>query len=185
MVNYIIEFKWVILISSEVMFWLTFIIFLLLRYWFESRGQFIFLYLSIANQFLNIPLAAIDYIYTGQTSAFHFVILIIYIYAILRGPKDMQKLDMYIRNKVLQWKKKRLNRRTASPFPSASFLDSYPKLLRIKIGLHLCLFLGFQLIISTTPHNLVIDRLSSFWTMVVIIDGIWSLTLSFAQKKSE
>ncbi len=173
MVSFIMEYKWHLLISSEIVFWLTFCIFLLLRYWFHSRGQLFFLYISIVNQFLNIPLACLDFVHTGHVSLFQMVILGLYIYAIIRGPIDMVRLDHYIQLKVAKWKSNRSYTRSITV--QYEFISNYPSVLRNKFYLHCGLFIIAQVILVIDIH------FHTFWLIFLIIDGIWALSFHFAK----
>ncbi|MDL4841079.1 hypothetical protein [Aquibacillus rhizosphaerae] len=177
MIDFILEHKWLILVISEILFWLSFIIFLILRYWYNSRIQLFFLGLSIVNQFLNIPLAALDYIYTGHASLFHFIVLFIYGYAILRGPKDMLHLDHYIQKITEKWKNQTPYRGSTiiRSTHTSDFINYYSTMLRKKFYIHLLLFVFFQVILLPFS-NYHLTNLKTVWLFALLIDGLWSMT---------
>ncbi|MCT2534910.1 hypothetical protein NC661_17750 [Aquibacillus koreensis] len=175
MIQYILEYKWIILVGSEILFWLSFIIFLLLRYWYEAKGQVFFLWFSILNQFVNLPLGAIDYIHFRRITLFHIIIVCIYMYAIFRGPKHMLELDKLIKLYTSRWKNKAPYRGSSMVRASAQtdYFRTYSTVLKRKFVVHGCLWFVMQvylLVIQCPPTVFIV------WTCILIIDGLWSFS---------
>ncbi|MRH43690.1 hypothetical protein GH741_13515 [Aquibacillus halophilus] len=176
MIEFIFEYRWLILIGSEVIFWCTFIIFLVLRYLYDSKAQNLFLALSILNQFLNIPLAALDYYNIQRISFFQISVLFIYIYAITRGRKDMYKLDLFILRKVAKIKNNSGRGINCRPLENASGLI-HAKIERQKFYIHLLLYLLTHVFFFfSNPQYSII---SMFWSVFLLIDALWSFSFTF------
>lgn len=105
MTEWIIHYKWYFFIIGEVVFWLTLIGFLVLRYYFElTKWSKWLVFIFILNDLWLVAIGTIDYFYTGKMEKFQFIIIIFVLYALTFGKKDFLRLDQYIRHKVAKWK---------------------------------------------------------------------------------
>jgi hypothetical protein len=101
----LIEYKWVLLFSSELIAWIATFYMFLARYWFESKLLFI-IFAMIAGFTGYVPhivLAAIDYYFTKEVNFFPFVIALILLLGIILTKKYMMKIDQA----VMKWVQKR------------------------------------------------------------------------------
>ncbi|WP_226038192.1 hypothetical protein [Aquibacillus saliphilus] len=179
MTEIIFEYRWLILISSEILFWCTFILFLVLRYLYNSGAQNFFLVISIINQFLNIPLAAFDYYQIRHVSMFQISILLLYIYAITRGRRDIYKLDKLILRNVASIKNNSFRSTVRSPLEHLLSGDIHAKIERRKFYLHLIVYFLAQIFVFSGHQSY--QPINQFWTVFIIIDGLWSLSFTFFQ----
>ncbi|MBM7571136.1 hypothetical protein [Aquibacillus albus] len=173
MIQFIIDHKWYILVLSEVGFWIAFLLFLWLRYWFEARGQLLCLYIAIINQLLTIPLAVVDYMYFGQATWFHLIVIAIYIYAIFRGPIDMRKIDKYIQKVAWEIKNKTPFRYSRSSQTNSSTYYRYFK--RKKFYMHVTLFISVSTTCIITPYHYPV-HLIFLWAILLFIEGSKSIS---------
>ncbi|QKI80926.1 hypothetical protein [Kroppenstedtia eburnea] len=104
MLEWIATHRWWFLIAVEVSFWVLIIGFLVMRYGFGIRSHRVFLWLLALNLLSFLALGIIDYRETGQFSTFQVVVVVALLYSITYGPKDLKRLDRYIRLKMARWK---------------------------------------------------------------------------------
>lgn len=105
MVESILQQKWLFLIFGEVFFSLFITCFLLLRYWFQlNRLSFVFVILILLSDGWLVLLGILDYARTKSISLFQIVTILLILYALTIGKKEMKKLDEQIKRKVAKWK---------------------------------------------------------------------------------
>jgi hypothetical protein len=104
-VDFVLDNKWAFLILAEVIFWVSTLSFLIVRYWFNlKRLSTAFFVLFIVNDLWIATMGYFDYLKTGEFSAYQIIILIVIAYAFLYGKSDFQKLDGFIQRKVANWR---------------------------------------------------------------------------------
>lgn len=103
--DFILDNKWAFLMLAEVIFWVSTLSFLIVRYWFNlNRLSIAFFVLFIVNDLWIATMGYFDYMRTGEFSAYQIIILIVIAYAFLYGKSDSQKLDIFIQRKVAKWR---------------------------------------------------------------------------------
>lgn len=106
--SFLYHHQWLLFFASEGLTWILAVLFLASRYFFSlnrfSLWCLVFVILGNAFQFF---LASIDYYFAGKVSFFQIVIILFVIYASTLGSSDFQRLDKYIKEKVMTWKKNR------------------------------------------------------------------------------
>ena len=86
----------VFLIGAEIVFWLSAIGFFLLRYGFRlKKASFIMGIVLLVNEVFILTLGVVDYYQTGKFSNFQIITVIILLYAVFYGKKDLKKLDIF------------------------------------------------------------------------------------------
>ncbi|MBY6037693.1 hypothetical protein KUV80_13565 [Fictibacillus nanhaiensis] len=103
--DFVLDNKWAFLILAEVIFWVSTLSFLIVRYWFNlKRLSLIFFILFLVNDLWIATMGYFDYLRTGEFSAYQIIILIVIAYAFLYGKSDFRKLDGFIQRKVAKWR---------------------------------------------------------------------------------
>lgn len=103
--DFIVDNKWWLLVTAEVIFWISLVIFFVMRYWFRNKkisGKI--LIITILNELFIAFLAIMDYMETGQFSRFQGVIILIIIYGFTYGKEDFARLDLFIQRYVTKWR---------------------------------------------------------------------------------
>lgn len=101
MIDFIIQYKWLLVIIGEILFFAFAGAFFIIRYWFRQPVVgYIFVILLILNELFLALLAIYDYIQTGEFSSFQVVTAIFYIYLIFEGKKEFTRIDRYFKRKV-------------------------------------------------------------------------------------
>lgn len=105
MVDFILQYKWMFFIIGEIVFWVSIIGFLVLRYVFklEKLSKYLIFVWLLSDVWLLI-IGILDYRKTGEFNTFQIVIVVALIYALTEGKKDLQKLENYIKRKVANWR---------------------------------------------------------------------------------
>lgn len=104
MLEWIASHRWWFFIAVEISFWVLVIGFLVMRYGFGIRSHRVFLWLLALNLLSFLALGIIDFRETGQFSTFQVVVVVALVYSVTYGPKDMKRLDRYMRLKIARWK---------------------------------------------------------------------------------
>ena len=95
----------VFLIGAEIVFWLSAIGFFLLRYGFRlKKASFIMGIVLLVNEVFILTLGVVDYYQTGKFSNFQIITVIILLYAVFYGKKDLKKLDIFAQKLVAKWR---------------------------------------------------------------------------------
>ncbi|MBU8880336.1 hypothetical protein BGM26_15395 [Bacillus sp. FJAT-29790] len=207
MLELISTYKWPLLVSLEVLFWVTFIVFLILKYWFQAKINIIFLVLTVISECFDLPLAVLDYVNTGRFSLFQVVIFISYIYALLFGKNNMRKLDRLIQRKVMVMKERSFPL-VDKQHPLTLAEQNHAMTVRKGFYFHFLIFCIAHLlfiveigITSTSSsyisdflnwlgnyhfqffQNEAINRASSIWRLILIINGIMAVSCSIWPKE--
>lgn len=99
------EYRWYFLIGAEIVFWLSAIGFFLLRYGFRlKKASFIMGIVLLINEVFILTLGVVDYYQTGKFSNFQIITVIILLYAVFYGKKDLKKLDIFAQKLVAKWR---------------------------------------------------------------------------------
>lgn len=103
--EFILDNKWAFFILAEVVFWVSTLSFLVVRYWFNlKRLSAAFFVLLIVNDLWIATMGYFDFLRTAEFSAYQIIILIVIAYAFLYGKSDFRKLDGFIQRKVAKWR---------------------------------------------------------------------------------
>ncbi|MFP3670809.1 hypothetical protein SB717_37630, partial [Priestia sp. SIMBA_032] len=79
--------------------------FFLLRYGFRlKKASFIMGIVLLVNEVFILTLGAVDYYQTGKFSNFQIITVIILLYAVFYGKKDLKKLDIFAQKLVAKWR---------------------------------------------------------------------------------
>ncbi|MCM3574190.1 hypothetical protein M3172_13420 [Mesobacillus subterraneus] len=106
--EFLITYKWLILISFETFAWLATFYMFYARYWLQSHAQFL-IALTLAGLTGYVPhitLGVLDYINTGKISFFIISIITLLIIGATLGKKYIIKIDQSIHQWAIQKKKK-------------------------------------------------------------------------------
>ncbi|MEW9500706.1 hypothetical protein [Jeotgalibacillus marinus] len=99
--DFILEHKWAFLIAAEIIFWVSILTFLTLRYWFKlNKLSLIFFAFFIINDLWIATMGFMDYLRSGEFTSYQLVILIFIVYAFTYGKSDFRRLDAFIQKKV-------------------------------------------------------------------------------------
>ena len=103
--EYTCRISLVFLIGAEIVFWLSAIGFFLLRYGFRlKKASFIMGIVLLINEVFILTLGVVDYYQTGKFSNFQIITVIILLYAVFYGKKDLKKLDIFAQKLVAKWR---------------------------------------------------------------------------------
>lgn len=105
--DFLMDYKWVLLVGAETTFWVFSVTFLVLRYWAGlDRISVVFLVLIVVDNLVILGLGALDYLVTGQFEAYQITILIVLLYGVTFGKRDFKRLDAYLKRKIKQRKQR-------------------------------------------------------------------------------
>ena len=105
--DFLVEYKWVLLVGAEASFWLLSVVFLVLRYWAGfDRASIVFLVLIVVDNLVILGLGAVDYLLTGEFEAYQITILIVLLYGVTFGKRDFKRLDAYLKRKITKRKQR-------------------------------------------------------------------------------
>lgn len=191
-----VDYKWHILITAEVLFWVFSTTFLILRYWFQlNRASLIFLVLFIVNDLFILFLGVWDYMQTGQFSNYQLIIAVILIYALTYGRKDFKRLDRYLKRKVESWKQpsRPVAQTDRAEQKQRGFDWEHARRERSGWYKHLFIFLfayGSYRLLTWLQWEVisfnVLSNIFYIWTIIFIVDTIYSLSFTlFPRKKRE
>ncbi|MFD3449975.1 hypothetical protein ACFDTO_35970 [Microbacteriaceae bacterium 4G12] len=208
--DFIIENKWLFLIIAEVVFWVSVLTFLLLRYWFGLKKLSIaFFVLFIVNDLWIATMGFFDYLKTGKFSNYQIVIVIFIMYALTYGKSDFRRLDAFIQRKVAAWK--------GQPVPEIESIKKlygkeYARHERKQFFKHLLMYVMAHIIFVVMfglsdqinsfsdlenglshwfekkqaifpSNNTTVNDISRVWTLVLVIDAVISLSYTFFPKR--
>lgn len=107
--EFILENKWTFLITAEVIFWVSILSFLTLRYWFKlQKFSLVFFFIFIINDLWIATMGFMDYLKTGEFTSYQIVILIVIFYALTYGKSDFRRLDGFMQIKIAKLRKEPL-----------------------------------------------------------------------------
>jgi hypothetical protein len=91
------ELKWILLIALEALAWAFTLGFVVLRYWFRrERASIVALVAMIVDTFGILALGVVDWVQTGELSAYQVVIAALLAYALTIGREDARRLDRWL-----------------------------------------------------------------------------------------
>ena len=103
--------RWVLLIATEIIFWLGLITFFTLRYGLKrldlSRPVILFV---IGEHIALLVFGIVDFVRTGTWSFYQSIILGILTYMLIWGRKDLARLDSWVARRVQLWQSGREQR---------------------------------------------------------------------------
>lgn len=101
MIQILVENKWVILASLEVLAWASTFFMLFARYKFNSKTGFrIGVFLTVITGVIpQVTLGIINFIATRHVDLFTLIIVLLIIYGVTIGKKDIKRLDKWAREK--------------------------------------------------------------------------------------
>ncbi|ASV67932.1 hypothetical protein MKX67_22165 [Cytobacillus sp. FSL W7-1323] len=210
--DFILDHKWEFFIAAEVIFWISILSFLILRYWFKlNKLSFLFFGIFIVNDLWIATMGFMDYMRTGEFTSYQVVILIVIVYAFTYGKSDFRKLDRFIQKKVANWRGETINiedqvkELDGKEFAAVERKHFFMHLL-IFLGVHilLALFLGLSNQFSTISSigdffqqwfassnaafpfdHSATNNLSRIWTIILVIDGLISFSYTIFPKESK
>ncbi|MGG0274644.1 hypothetical protein [Bacillus rhizoplanae] len=197
--NILIEYRWAFLIGAEVVFWSATISFFLLRYAFQLRkASFVAGIVLLLNELFILTLGVIDYYETGEFSQFQVIIVIILLYAVFYGKKDLRRLDLRIQRFIAK------RRGEALPIIEESVELTgwaHTKQELFHWGIHFVLFAGthivFFFLYGLVPLeniasfdadvflNEIANRVSKVWRIVFFVDTLITLSYVIFPKKKK
>jgi hypothetical protein len=105
--DFLMDYKWILLVGAETTFWLLSAAFLVLRYWAGlDRASIVFLVLIVVDNLVILGLGALDYLFTGQFEPYQITIVIVLLYGVTLGKRDFERLDAYLRRKITKRKQR-------------------------------------------------------------------------------
>ncbi|KAA0774296.1 hypothetical protein DT250_07920 [Bacillus sp. AR2-1] len=194
------EYRWYFLIGAEIVFWLSASGFFLLRYGFRlKKASFIMGIVLLVNEVFILTLGVVDYYQTGKFSNFQIITVIILLYAVFYGKKDLKKLDMFAQKLVAKWRNE-----------PAPIMEEHVELTGMAYAkqeiknwlLHLVLFvvvhIFFFFLYGFVPfeqwHNwletgIVLNekasRVSQVWAIILFVDTVISFSYVLFPKKEK
>ena len=69
-----------------------------------KKASFIMGIVLLINEVFILTLGVLDYYQTGKFSNFQIITVIILLYAVFYGKKDLKKLDIYVQKLVAKWR---------------------------------------------------------------------------------
>ncbi|WP_020061735.1 hypothetical protein [Bacillus sp. 123MFChir2] len=198
--NILTEYRWAFLIGAEIVFWSAAISFFLLRYAFRLRkASFIAGIVLLLNELFILALGVVDYYETGEISQFQIIIVIILLYAVFYGKKDLRKLDLRIQRVIAKWRGEVLPM-IEEPVELTGWAHTKQELLHwvphfiIFVGVHIVFFFLYGLVplenISSWEadvfSNETANRVSKVWRIVFGVDTLITFSyVVFPKKKKE
>ncbi|MGG2063557.1 hypothetical protein [Bacillus sp. S14(2024)] len=197
--NILIEYRWAFLIGAEIVFWMTAISFFLLRYGFRlHKASFIVGIVLLLNELFILTLGVVDYYETGKFSQFQIIIVIILLYAVFYGKKDLRKLDLRMQRFVAKWRGEALPM-MEEPIELTGLAHTKQELLHWAIHLilfastHIVFFFLYGLVplehISSWDADVFLNetanRVSKVWRIVLGVDTLITLSYVIFPKKQK
>lgn len=186
------EYRWYFLIGAEIVFWVSAIGFFLLRYGLRfKKASFIIGIVLLLNEVFILALGAIDYYQTGKFSNFQIITVVILLYALFYGKKDLKKLDIRMQKLVAKWRNEPLSH-IKEPLELTGW--AYTKREIGQWSLHLLLFIIIHIVFffmygfvpieqwgdwleKGIVLNEAASRVSQVWSVVFLADTI--ITFSY------
>ncbi|ENQ3105930.1 hypothetical protein SAMN04488168_11344 [Bacillus sp. 491mf] len=197
--NLLTEYRWAFLIGAEIVFWSAAISFFLLRYAFQLRkASFIVGIVLLLNELFILTLGVIDYYETGEFSQFQIIIVIILLYAVFYGKKDLRKLDLRIQRMIAKWRGEALPV-IEEPVELTGWAHTKQELLHwgphfiVFAGVHIVFFFLYGLVplenISSWDADIFLNetanRVSKVWRLVFGVDTLITLSYVIFPKKKK
>ena len=201
--DFILDHKWIFLITAEIVFWVCAVAFLILRYWFkfDKLSKFVIV-IFIVNDLWIALLGFMDFQRTGEFSFYQIIIVIFIVYAMTLGKSDFKKLDYFIKRQVAKRRGEPLNdaQKPVQYYGMALAVIEWKQFaghIFIFILMHVIFFFafGFSESMQQTPitelfsvwfnneNNAVpfnhegVNQFSQVWLLILLID--FAITLSY------
>lgn len=207
------HYLWELLIVTEIIFWLLIGLFLLFRYvlgWKQLTKWMIPIF--ILTVVMDIYLGWVDYQTTGEFSIFQFIVIIFVVYALTSGLSDFRRLDAYIQRKVAKWKGQPEPEQPVNTPPK--YGREHARHERISWLMHVAMFVlaqvAFVFLFGLRERvelrqffdpdfyrlwwgdaslgayrDITLNQLAQGWFVVLIVDGIISLSYTFSPRKEK
>lgn len=215
MTDSLINYHWELFIAAEVISFLSLALFLFLRYAFRKTGlSLFFLGLFAAVTLFEALLAWVIYQETGEISTFQIIVVIFIVYAFTFGISDFKKLDRWIKKQVGRWKNEELltdkdkhvmGQENNPAYIARKNRRSWYCHLAVFAAVHYFFWIvygnGDQPVINYLTdlswwesedaegapfNNPAVLQISRIWTIILIIDTVWSLSYTiFPAKRKE
>ncbi|KKB41390.1 hypothetical protein ACFSCZ_17475 [Siminovitchia sediminis] len=207
MMDFLMQYKWLIVIIAEILFLVFAGLFFIMRYWFRKNAVgFAFIILLILNELFLAFLAIYDYLQTGTLDSFQIITAIFYIYLIFEGKKDFKRLDHYFKKKVASWKGETVpDLQTSESAVEKKYGRAHAKEEREGWYIHLVIFVIAQIVFWNIDNftgwqdfNLnqigeffqiyedpKINQVNAVWGVILFIDFIWSFSYTIWPKKEK
>ncbi|WP_369901869.1 hypothetical protein [Bacillus manliponensis] len=194
------EYRWAFLIGAEIIFWCSVMSFFLLRYMFKlKKASFIAGIVLLLNEIFILSLGIIDYLETGKFSQFQIIIVIILLYAIFYGKKDLRKLDFFIQKQVAKWRGEEIQTSEA-PVELTGWAHTKEELK--GWGIHVLLFVSVHIVFfflygfipvaewsnwleTGIVQNKEMSRISQIWGIVFLVDTVIAFSYVIFPKKEK
>ena len=191
----LIEYKWVLLVGTEVVFWICAVAFFVARYWFEMGrlGNLLLVFIIVEEVLANLfilGLGALDYRQAGEITGYQVVAVAFILYALTLGRQDARRLDAYLKKKTARWKGKDVPEPTSTASAPVRPAPDKATRYRREWYQHVALFVAGQTILffigesypvaflsggmPSDPSGLMLA--SRVWTVIFLVDTVWSLS---------
>jgi hypothetical protein len=102
--NFLVEYKWVILVSFEVLAWSSTFFLLYARYGLKSRFWFkvATVLFALTGVIPQVTMGIINFIATKKVDVFTLIIVLLIIYGFTIGKQHVQKLDQWAQRKFVK-----------------------------------------------------------------------------------
>lgn len=204
--DFILENKWLFLIIAEVIFWVSVLTFLLLRYWFDLKKlSLAFFVLFIVNDLWIAIMGFFYYLKTDKISNYQIIIIVFLVYAFTYGKNDFRRLDTFMQRKVASWKGqpipkvegvKKLYGKEHARHERKLFLIHF--LVYVLAHIIFLVMFGFsdqvnsfheignmlshwfeEKQVNFPSNNTTVNNISRIWSFILVIDAVISLSYTF------
>lgn len=206
MIQFIIDYRWNLLILAEIFFWISLFIATTLRYWFEKpKAALLVFILTLVNELWILYLGVLDLRQTGKLSIFQIIVVIIILYTLVLGKYDLKKVDRFIYRTIARIRGKPI---TDSQEMKLYGMAKAKEELKV-FSLHVILFLGVHAVfylmlyaVNQDAHpissgelipwlqeqfqnNYALVLVNKIWSAFLLLDGIISFSyLLFPKNES-
>jgi len=211
-VKFVLQYQWEIFITIEVLLFVMLLLFGATRYFFQlKKTSFAFFISFIGLILFEALLALLVYKQTGEISTFQIVIIVFIFYAFTFGIADFRKLDRSMRKKIGEWRGVELLTEKDYVIIERNANPKYiARKYRWTSAIHFIVFIIVQAIFWTIGTN-GIDEWAGYirdlswiesgsaaqspypndttyaigviWTIVFVVDFIWSWSYTFFPNK--
>ncbi|EEK76231.1 Integral membrane protein [Bacillus cereus R309803] len=164
-----------------------------------KKASFIMGIVLLVNEVFILTLGVVDYYQTGKFSNFQIITVIILLYAVFYGKKDLKKLDIFAQKLVAKWRNE-----------PAPIMEEHVELTGMAYAkqeiknwvLHLVLFVGVHIFFffaygfipfeqwgnwleSGIVLNKAASRVSQVWAIILLVDTVISFSYVLFPKKEK
>lgn len=212
MIDFILEYRWIFFILGEIVFWVSIVSFLLLRYGFglEKLSKYVIIIWLLSDLWL-LTLGVMDYVKTGVIDSFQIIIVVVLAYALTSGKSDLQKLDNLIKRKLAKRKGQPLSTEENDLHNKTLGRFEHAKKEARRLAVHITIYLvvmGILIILyglkplDLSLANNIIDKftyligngfinhefasnISGLWTLVIFVNTLYTLSHFIFPKKNK